>query len=165
MDFRKTSDSSGDFFTAVSDCEVGLTDAELTSVLDEMLSLICQADIGRGVYDSQALLMLEVCCDTGRLIMATGSGVGSSRRTRVGCSVRLQRLQDFWYDLDESGVSGECFSAELRQRVQHIGAVFHTLATERTQFICASIRQSTFRALLFDSNPKGAVIERTYQLA
>lgn len=165
MEFRKTSDSSEDFFTSVSDCEVGLSDAELTSVLDEMLSLICQADIEHGAYGGEALLMLEVCCDTGRLIMATGVAVGSSRVTRVGCSVRLRRLQDFWYDLDESGVSGEVFSAELRQRVQQIGAAFYSLATERTHFICTSIKQSAFRAFVFDSNPKGPVVEKAYQLA
>lgn len=120
MEYDKHLSSDGLFFTARTDSPATLSEAGLAVLFESMLAQIFR---GAGEPIKPAALSLEVGCDTGRIILAIAD---SARSAKVGCSVRLQSLQDVWYDLDENGVSADTFSQSVTDTVREIGYVFHS---------------------------------------
>ena len=67
---------------------------------------------------------LEAGVDTGRLIAAIETPETSKRD---GCAVRLQGLQDFWYDTDEGVADEDTFASEIQNMRRQIGSAFLAL--------------------------------------
>jgi len=67
---------------------------------------------------------LEAGVDTGRLIAAIET---AETTNRDGCAVRLQGLQDFWYDTDEGVADEDTFASEIQNMRRKIGSAFLAL--------------------------------------
>lgn len=70
-------------------------------------------------------VMLEASIDTGRLTAAVVADNGQGAATRRdGCSIRLQSLQDFWYDTDETAADAAVFDAAVEAMRHSISQAF-----------------------------------------
>jgi len=157
MEFVTQSRDSGVFFTARPDSLASLSEADLSEVLHEMLVQVITASSHRV---KSVGLALEVCCDTGRLILAVCEYTSDKTRLpHVGCSVRLPKLQDFWYDLDESGASADMFSIEVTSCVQRVGSIFLSVSMNRRTLICSTLGVDSFWLLVFGSNARPVASE------
>ena len=109
---------SGRFFVAES--SRGLEESELSVLLGELLDGWSQHVLGNRELDPRTSLFFEVNCDTGRLILASGTETMRAKGLLDGCAIRAQSLQDFWYDLDESGASESEFTDGVHEKVRMI---------------------------------------------
>lgn len=121
MKWLDKSDSKSRFYISESSSEI--YGAMFSSLIQELVLFIFETIIGNHITDYDKLF-LEVNCDTGRIIISPSTEENRDSGKIDGCSVRLQRLQDFWYDLDESGVSGEVFNEKVRNEMVRIGEQF-----------------------------------------
>lgn len=63
--------------------------------------------LGSGNTKEFDLLLCEINCDTGRIILAATTHEKRNKKLIDGCSLRIQKIQDYWYDLNESGLPEE----------------------------------------------------------
>ena len=104
---------------------------ELHGPLDEALPRALRAILAKlseyaGATHGEVTVLLEVGVDTGRIIAAVTTDRGEAGR-RDGCAVRLQSLQDVWYDTEETIPDDPGFSEVIDNVCQRIGNEFLTL--------------------------------------
>ena len=141
MNWIDKSDGKVPFFVTESDTLVN--EASLASVFGSVLDYIGgHLASGRWV-GAVATVLLEVNCDTGRVLVALSSTRTLSASKIGACAVRMQKLQDFWYDLDESGVGAAEFTSRINEEVQRIGQIFSEVLTSKKAEFFVSDRPET----------------------
>lgn len=159
MKWEDKSDSKSRFFT--SECDTSIEGSEFINLINEFLLFIIESLINKSHahYDK---LFLEINCDTGRIIMSPSTEAGRARGVLDGCAVRLQKLQDFWYDLDESGVSGDQFSENIRDMVLRIGRQFESEIEKLTGIFFLKYNNSFFELIVFGSESEEVIFRREF---
>lgn len=120
MEWQELPNPSGQFHSS-----------EVAGPMDTALPIALEGILAKlGHYNAQAAthdvyVMLEANVDTGRIIAAVTSSEDSARRD--GCAVRLQSLQDLWYDLDDSLADEVAFTSAIQRIREEIGAEFVAL--------------------------------------
>jgi hypothetical protein len=92
--------------------------------ISELLNCLLDKIVGHQEFGQFDLLLFEVNCDTGRVIVAATTLEKYAYGSVDGCSLRSQPIQDFWYDLLESNPSDEKFTAAISERVFELGMAF-----------------------------------------
>lgn len=115
------SDSAGRFLDGGD-----LSDKDTTVALAELFRCLQAEIIAKANAGEFDLLLFEVNCDTGRLIAAASTSVRRAVGLVDGCSIRLQKLQDFWYDQLANDPSDEQFVAEVKEQVRNLGMMFRS---------------------------------------
>ncbi len=137
-------------------------DALTTDVALRALFLAMQERIlGEGNAAGFDRLMLEVCCDTGRLIVGASTEERWKGGATDGCSLRVQELQDYWYDQVDAGLADDDFVEAIRRRVEDIGLSFKALVDQSHPTLRAKAAQPGFKLLVFGSS-SDAVLENQY---
>lgn len=134
---------------------MGESEGELITVdtaLPALLSTLQESILGRGNAQGFNLLMLEVLCDTGRLVVGAGTEEGWREGRTDGCSVCVPELQDYWYDQAEAGLPDSEFSAAIRRRVKAVGLAFKALIDRSLSVVRDNAGQSGFRYVVFGSS-------------
>jgi hypothetical protein len=153
------SDSGTRFFEGDSS-EVSIpTHVALNSILHVLQDRI----LGHGNADHFNVLMLEVNCDTGRLIAGASTEKGWERGRTDGCSVRVQEIQDYWYDLLDASMDDAQWASALRQRVLEIGTSFKSLVDASLEAIRSNAGDRGFRLVVFGSTPGDTVMTQIYR--
>jgi len=163
MEWIDKSDSKSRFF--VSECDSGIEGAEFIAFISELLLFVSRTVIGDLHPIKYDKLFLEVNCDTGRVIIASSTDEGRTRGHLDGCAVTLPRLQDFWYDLDESGVSGEKFSESVRNEILRIGKQFGAGIEAHAEVFLSHSSQSSIELVVFGSEPKEVIFRKEFRKA
>jgi len=133
-----------------------------TSMALAALVLALQEHIlGEGNATGFDRLMLEVCCDTGRLIVGASTEERWIAGATDGCSLRVQDLQDYWYDQLEAGLAEDDFVEVIRRRVEEIGLSFKALVDQSLITIRQKAARPGFKLLVFGSS-SDAVLESQY---
>tara|TARA_B100001093_G_C26766399_1_gene988090 strand:- start:127 stop:609 length:483 start_codon:yes stop_codon:yes gene_type:complete len=159
MKWLDNSDSESRFYVSESSTELDGT--EFSSFINEVLVFIKDKIMSeRSVeYDK---LFLEVNCDTGRLIISPSTEKARAVGSLDGCAIRLPRLQDVWYDLDESGVSGEVFSEGIKNEIIRIGELFGLEIDKQVESFSINFSQSSFELIVFGSEPEKVLYRKMF---
>lgn len=140
MEWVDKSDKGSKFFVGKSDAATD--DTSLTRVFASLLTFLT-ATLSNSWSGRLGAILFEVNCDTGRILVALSAGQPITRECLDGCSLRMQKLQDFWYDLDESGVNGSGFSSRVSDEVKRIGHIFcNVVRARRAELLSMSARGS-----------------------
>lgn len=132
--------------------------------VEELFGCLQAEIVGKGTASNFNLLLFEVNCDTGRLLAAATTTDKHASGTVDGCSLRVQEVQDFWYDLLESGPSDEQFSKGIRQRVLELGNAFRGVFTAHIEELAKSCSGDGFTYRVYGSDPGVAVFEETISM-
>lgn len=149
------SDARGRFLDGIASQEMSLNEA-LGGLLETLLSVIPERE---HPFD---LLMLEVNCDTGRMIAGCTTEEGWRGGKVDGGSVRLQSLQDFYYDLVDAQTSEAELVGAVRRKVEDVGALFRERVEANLGRLRALSRDSGFTLRVFGSDNGAAVSEARY---
>jgi len=125
----------------------------LDEALTEMLEQLRTNIIGKGNAAGFDILMLEVNCDTGRLLAAATTEAKRSNGMTDGCSLRLQELQDYWYELVEEGVPDEEFTRRLMQHISNVGRIFREKIASSLEELRQYCSKDGFKFVVFGSEP------------
>ena len=101
-----------------------IDEPSVTDALRQMLNFVRTRFIGFGNAESFDLLLLEVGLDTGRMILALTTSDAHTLGRADGCSLRLQSLQDAWYDADDAGLTDDAFTDTVAEAIRNVGTVF-----------------------------------------
>lgn len=150
MEWLDKSDLKSRFYVAESSTEI--YGAVFLAFINELVEFVISTIIGDGSvkYDK---LFIEVNCDTGRIIISPSTEEGRASGKLNGCAVRLPRLQDFWYDLDESGVSGEVFTEGVRNEIIRIGEQFGNQVENHIEALLSRSSKQSIELIVFGSEP------------
>lgn len=160
MEWLEKSDAKSRFFVAES--TVGLSGSEFSAFIEELLLFVAKQIIGNSSADYDSIF-LEVNCDTGRVILSPSTEERRASGNLNGCAVWLPRLQDFWYDLDESGVTGDDFSEVIRNEVVRIGKEFGIQIENNLDHIFLDSSNRTIDFVVFGSEPEKVLFRRRFQ--
>jgi hypothetical protein len=127
--------------------------------LAELFACLQTEIVGRGTATNFNLLLFEVNCDTGRLLAAATTSGQHASGIVDGCSLRVQEVQDFWYDLLESGPSDEQFSTGITQYVLELGKAFRDVFMTRVKELALSCSGDGFTYRVYGSDPGASVYE------
>jgi hypothetical protein len=102
----------------------------------ELFQCLREKIVEREAFGQFDLLLLEVNCDTGRVIVGVTTHDRHSSGKLDGCSLRCQFIQDYWYDLLESEPSDDEFTTGISARVREMGMIFRDtlIASESPSF-------------------------------
>lgn len=132
--------------------------------LSDLLACLRSEIIGKGTATDFDLLLFEVNCDTGRLLAAATSSDQHASGKVDGCSLRVQEVQNFWYDLLESRPSDEQFSAGLSEQVRELGMAFRERFIPYLEEFKRSCSSEGFVYRVFGSDPGVPVYEETFDM-
>jgi hypothetical protein len=135
-----------------------------TEALRDLFACLQGEIIGKGVAADFDLLLFEVNCDTGRLIVAATTTDRQTSGVVDGCSLRLQAVQDFWYDLLESGPSDQQFSAGVTHKVRELGITFRQVFETELDALKQSCSSNGFTYRVFGSDPGVLIYEKPYSM-
>ncbi|MDP1563493.1 MAG: hypothetical protein Q8M16_19090 [Pirellulaceae bacterium] len=135
------------------------TASTTAEALVELFGCLKTEIVGKGTANNFNLLLFEVNCDTGRLLAAATTSVKHKSGIVDGCSLRVQEVQDFWYDLLECGPSDEQFSTGIRQRIIELGKTFRGVFTAHIEELAQSCSGDGFTYRVYGSDPGAAVYE------
>ncbi len=152
IDWCDSSDRRSRFFQG----EVRNEQATFEDVLRWMLDFLSTEIVGAGNGVQFDRILFETNCDTGRLILAATTAESQPD----GCSVRLQPLQDEWYDLAEQ--SDEDFTAGVRTRVVAIARLMCDEIAGRSHELLGVADDSGFDFIAFGSEPGKVVFEQRF---
>jgi hypothetical protein len=130
--------------------------------LDDLIACLQGNVFGKGTATEFDLLLFEVNCDTGRLLAAATTSEQHARGIVDGCSLRVQEVQDFWYDLVERGPTGEEFSAAIAQKDRNLGMAFRNRFTTQFEKLRRFCPSDGFTYRVFGSDPGVSVYEETF---
>jgi hypothetical protein len=116
------SDSKSRFFDGGESKAVNIDGA-----LAELFACLQKEIVGKGTAKNFNLLLFEVNCDTGRLLAAATTSDQHRSGFVDGCSLRVQAVQDFWYDLLDTGPTDQGFSAGITKQVRELGMAFRDM--------------------------------------
>lgn len=159
MNWTDKSDRSAPFY--VTDSDALIDKASLSAVFGSVLDYIgghLASGRWRGAFDT---VFLEVNCDTGRILLALSLSTSPGAPKIGGCAVRMQKLQDFWYDLDESGVDAAEFTSRVKEEVQRIGRIFSGVLADRKAELFRYSSSSSLTLTVYGSTPGVTVLEAT----
>ena len=120
--------------------------------------------IGKGTATNFDLLLFEVNCDTGRLLTAVTTSDQHVSGIVDGCSLRVQEVQDSWYDLLESGPSDEQFSTGVTQQVRELGMAFRERFIPHLEELKRSCSSDGFTYCVYGSDPGISIYEETFSM-
>lgn len=134
--------------------------SELAGTLEEALPRALEAILAKlteytWAAHGDVTVFLEVGVDTGRIIAAIASAQQEGRRPD-GCAIRLQGLQDIWYDADDKLGDGRAFWDEVDGTRRRIGQDF--LALLRRRGLEVLPKASTLHFVLYGAEP-GEIVE------
>ena len=159
MEWSDVSDSESRFYLAESSIEID--GAVFLAFINELLLFVIRTIIGNRsfCYDK---LFLEVNCDTGRIIISPSTEKDRASGKLDGCAVRLPRLQDFWYDLDESGVSGDVFAAVVRNEIIRIGEQFGIQIEKHIRTFLSRSTEQSIELVVYGSEPDKVLYRKEF---
>lgn len=132
--------------------------------LAELFTCLRTEIVGKGTATDFDLLLFEVNCDTGRLLAAATTSDQHASGTVDGCSLRVQKVQDFWYDLLESGPSDEEFSTGIGQHVLELGKAFREVFMAHLNELARYCSGDGFTYRVFGSDPGVAIYEEAVSM-
>lgn len=135
-----------------------------TDALTDLFACLQSEIIGKGTAIDFDVLLFEVNCDTGRLIAAATTSGQHAAGVVDGCSLRVQKVQDSWYDLLESGPSDEQFSAGITHQVRELGMAFRDRFIPHLEELKRSCSSDGFTYRVFGSDPGISVYEETFSM-
>ena len=151
------SDSKSRFFDG-GECKASSVD----SALAELFSCLQTRILGNGTATNFDLLLFEVNCDTGRLIAAATTSDKHASGQVDGCSLRVQEVQDFWYDLLDSGPSDQEFSVRITEHVRELGNAFRNGLMPYLEELRRSCASSGFSYRVYGGEPGVAIYEEAF---
>jgi hypothetical protein len=138
--------------------------ANTTQALRDLFECLQSRIIGTGAARDFDLLLFEVNCDTGRLISAATTSVQHASSVADGCSVRIKEVQDYWYDLLESGQSDAQFSAAVTQMVRELGIAFRDVFVRKLDELNLVCSPHGFTYRVFGNDPGVVVHEELFSM-
>ena len=150
------SDSRGRFYDG--------GDTNLTAVesLSSLVDFLRRRALGDGNAKAFDLLLFEVNSDTGRLIVALTTMEKRMQGKSDGCSLRVQEIQDFWYDLFESEPPDDEFTLRITDYVRNLGMTFRSELLSHIQELLRSSSPTGFRFIVFGSDPGKSVYDEYF---
>lgn len=158
IEWTDKSDRQTRFFVSEDNNHSGL---EVELLLKDVVAFLCTNVIGYGNAVEFGVILIEVNCDTGRLIAGVTTLENQAAGLTDGCAVRCQSLQDFWYDLDESEMSDDVFDRSIRSKVLEIGRLFREHLVLRLNDITPKASVNGFEFVVYGSIP-GRVEHREF---
>jgi hypothetical protein len=158
LEWIDNSDSTSHFYSALSDGSID--EVQLKSIVVEVLQFMSTRFLQDKAAQQYDTLFIEVNCDTGQIIVSI-----SNEETRIngsinGCSLRLVKLQDFWYDLDESGISGTEFCERINDKVLQIGMLFSHVLEMEGNLLRFELKKQALKLVVFGSEPDKVVFQK-----
>jgi hypothetical protein len=144
IDWRDTPDSRGRFVEGRAD-----TNCSVDTAIQQVVAFLCDHLAGNGNGEEFNLLMLEVACSSGHLL----ASVSTEPRWKAGrvdaCWLRLQEVQDVWYDLDYRGASAEDFDIGIDRYIMRLGDAFMSDVKARESDFIANCSSAGFDLIVF----------------
>jgi len=153
------SDSKSRFFDGGE--STATTTAE---ALNQLFACLRSTIVGQGTASNFDLLLFEVNCDTGRLLAAVTTSDRHAAGIADGCSLRVQTVQSFWYDLLETGPSDEQFTAGISQQVRELGMAFRERFIPHLEDLKRSCLSAGFTYRVYGSDPGVLIYEETFSM-
>lgn len=142
------SGSRGQFFEGSTDMPVSIE-----SALDALFGKLGEAVLETRAAERFDLLMLEVNCSTGMLIACATTQQQWQKGRSGGCSLRVQSVQDIWYDLEEAGVSDSEFDEQISQYIDGVGVMYRELVRQNLAHLQSRCDKDGFEVIVFGEEP------------
>lgn len=139
-----------------SDEPISIEDA-----VDFLFAFMQEKILGVGNAINFDVLMFEVNCDTGRLIAGASTDLGWKSNRTDGCSIRVQKVQDYWYDLIDANVAADQFSQLIKKRVVEIACLFKEHVMSALGELRAKSDGKAIKFMVFGSNSGEIVTSET----
>jgi hypothetical protein len=142
-----------------------LRSSEPLSAVDavrSMFDVMCERVLGEGNAVNFDVLMFEVNCDTGRLISGASTNEGWKSSRTDGCAIRVQEIQDYWYDLVDAGVAADEFSQLIKAKVVEIARIFRDLVVSNMGELRSKAGASGFKFVVFGSTPGEVMLNESF---
>jgi hypothetical protein len=156
INWHDKSDSISTFFDGEV-CDEGATSVD--AILTEVIAFLLSNIIGKRNAADFDRLFLEVNCDTGRVLVAATTHEKRRKGQIDGCSVRIQRIQDHWYDLVESGKPDQEFTQAIAAKVTEVGQICRRIISEHLAELRKSCSKQGFRYIVFGSDHGVAYVD------
>lgn len=127
-----------------------------------MLDFVVSQVVGAGNADSFDYVLLEVGLDTGRLILAAATSDAHSRGHADGCSVRLQSLQDIWYDTVDAAPPDDSFPDIITKHIRDVGATFLKLLPDSLPTLLKASSPDGFTFRLFGRDLGVSILDQHF---
>ena len=127
--------------------------ANADDILKDVFEFLLTSIVGEGNAVDFDCLLLEVNCDTGRVLAAATTNENRDKGMIDGCSVRIQELQDHWYDLLEGGASDEEFSLAIANKVTELGQAFRSFLVKSLDDLRRNCAEGGFNYILYGNDP------------
>ena len=134
----------------------------LSDALRNMLDFVLTRLVGSGNAESFNLLLLEVGLDTGRLILAATTDDAHSLGRADGCSLRLQSLQDAWYDTDDAGLTDDAFTHTVSGHIRNVGSVLLDILPDSLRELLAGSSTDGFTFTLYGGDPGVSLMNQNF---
>jgi len=159
IEWTSKSDRSCEFYVG----NLGAANATTFQILSEMLQFLVTNLFGNQNASNFECLLLEVNCDSGRVLVGVTTWEGFARGRTDGCTFRIQALQDFWYQLLARCASDEEFSKGIDAKVNELGTIFGDHVTERIDTILKHSAPDGFTFITFGLEPGVEVLRRQFK--
>jgi hypothetical protein len=123
------------------------------AILADMLAFLIANIIGKGHAIEFDKLLLEINCDTGQVLAAATTEDRTQDGRSDGCAVRIQQIQDHWYDLVDGRPTDEEFMAGIANEVSELGRVFRDLFVNRLDELRKRCSKHGFEYIVYGSEP------------
>lgn len=133
--------------------------ASISEALKDVFACLQSNIFNKGTALNFDLILFEVNCDTGRLIAAATTSEQHAVGVADGCSLRVQEIQDFWYDLLEKGPSDAEFTEDIAQYVRKLGLAFRDQLVSHPEELRQSSSANGFAYRVFGSEHGVSVFE------
>ena len=160
MEWADGSDGSTRFFNADSDLDI--TEVNLKLTFRSILDFCSREIVGRNNAAYFDTLFFEAGCDSGRLIVAVGTLENQESGNVDGCSVYLERLQDYWYDLRARCLPGSDFCGEVESTEAQLAELFSQILTETIRSGGFRFPSQRLRLIAYGSEPGEVLIEKFF---
>ena len=129
-----------------------------------MFELLRERIVGKGNAANFEVLMFEVNCDTGRLLAGASTKDGWKHNRTDGCSLRVQEVQDHWYDLIGADVPADRFSESINQKTLEIARLFRECIVAAQEELLSKAGSNGFEFVVFGSDPGQAILSESFVL-
>lgn len=133
-----------------------------TQALVELCAYLRNEILGKRSASDYDLLLFEVNCDTGRLIAAASTSARYTSGAADACSLRVQHVQDYWYDLLDSGATDEEFHTRISQEVKRLGTAFRNTFFPHIEELKRSCSPNGFTYRVLGNDPGVVIYEEQF---
>jgi hypothetical protein len=161
IDWKNKSDRRSTFFDGIIHNNF---DPSMQETLAEVMRFLVLTIIGKGNAAKFDKLLFEVNCDTGRVLAAATTHENMTKARIDGCSVRIQKLQDYWYELIDSGMPEKEFENAIADKVVELGQMFHRLLSVHTEELRKNCSDRGFIYTVFGSEPGVVHLEEHFTI-